>query len=348
MASSATAVGFRAYRLNALAEYLGARCLGDPELLITGIGSLQEALPGHISFVAKSQYADQIEGCGASALIVAPALEHKISHGLVVEDPYLAYAKLTRLFETCPQVPVGVHTTAVIDPAASLGRNVAIGPFCVVEAGVVLGDDVQLFAGVTVGARSQIGAGSVLFSHVVIYHDVLIGKQVRIHANTTIGSDGFGFAPSAQGWQKIHQIGGVVIGDNVEIGSNTSIDRGALSDTRIADGVIIDNQVHIAHNVHVGKNTAIAGCVGIAGSAKIGANCTMGGFVAISGHVEIADNVHFNGASIVTKSISQAGHYSSGVPLQEVRDWRRNAVRFSQLDSWVERIKQLENKKSDD
>lgn len=336
----------KAFTLKALAEFLGGRCIGDETLRITRLASLDDAGPGDLSFVAKAALAKHITPA-AGAYIVGPNLIDRIANGIEVADPYLAYAKVSQLFETCSQIPPGIHPSACVDPRANIAENVAIGPFCVIAANACIGAGVQLSAGVHVGARSQIGEGSIVFPNVVIYHDVIIGKRARIHANTTIGSDGFGFAPSPNGWQKIHQLGGVVVGDDVEIGANTSIDRGALEATEIANGVIIDNQVHIAHNVKIGAHTAIAGCVGIAGSAVVGAHCTMGGFVAISGHVHIADHVHFNGASVVTKSISEPGHYSSGVPLQEVKEWRRNAVRFSQLDSWVERIKALEHPKND-
>jgi UDP-3-O-[3-hydroxymyristoyl] glucosamine N-acyltransferase len=333
----------RAYTLQTLAEYLGGRCIGEGSVCVTRLAPLESAGTGDLSFVAKASLVKLLATAKASAYIVGQELAATVSHGIVVADPYLAYAKVSRLFEVCPQIPRGIHPMACVDASAHIAEDAAIGPFCVIGAEASIGAGAQLSAGVHIGARSQIGAGSYLFPHVVIYHDVIIGQRVRIHANTTIGSDGFGFAPSAQGWQKIHQLGGVLVGDDVEIGANTSIDRGALGATEIAAGVIIDNQVHIAHNVKIGTQTAIAGCVGIAGSAVVGAHCTMGGFVAISGHVEIADHVHFNGASVVTKSISQPGHYSSGVPLQEVKEWRRNAVRFSQLDSWVERIKALEH-----
>jgi UDP-3-O-[3-hydroxymyristoyl] glucosamine N-acyltransferase len=333
----------KAFTLKALADYLGGRCIGDGTVSISRLAPLETAGAGDLSFVAKPALAKLLSNAQASAYIVGPELADRIANGIEIKEPYVAYAKVSKLFELCPSIPRGVHPMACVDPSAVLAADVAIGPFCVIGADAQIGAGVQLASGVHIGARSSIGEGSYLFAHVVIYHDVSIGKRARIHANTTIGSDGFGFAPSANGWQKIHQLGGVVVGDDVEIGANTSIDRGALEATEIAAGVIIDNQVHIAHNVKIGAQTAIAGCVGIAGSAVIGAHCTMGGFVAISGHVEIADHVHFNGASVVTKSISEPGHYSSGVPLQEVKEWRRNAVRFSQLDSWVERIKALEH-----
>lgn len=230
----------------------------------------------------------------------------------------------------------------MVHPSAVIGEGARIGPQCVIEANAHIGKGCQLIAQVFIGEGAHLGEDCVLFPHVVVYHQVQLGHRVRVQANTTLGSDGFGYAPSGHGWQKIHQLGGLIIGNDVEIGANTAIDRGALTPTEIADGAILDNQIHIAHNVKIGKNTAIAGCVGIAGSTHIGANCTMGGFVAINGHLKIGDNVHFNGGSIVTQSIEGPGQYSSGTPLQEAKTWRRNSVRFGQLDEWVKRIKALE------
>lgn len=228
---------------------------------------------------------------------------------------------------------------------ATLGQNIKVAPGCVVEAGAVIGDNTELCAGVVVGPNACVGSDCLLHANVTIAHHCVLGDGVKIHSGTTVGSDGFGYAPNAkEGWVKIHQLGRVVIANNVEIGANCAIDRGAIKDTHIAEGVIIDNLVHIAHNVTIGKRTAIAGCVGIAGSTNIGAGCTMGGFVAINGHLTIGDNVHFNGGTVVTKSISEAGHYASGSPMQDVRSWRRSMVRVTQLDDLASRLKALEKK----
>jgi len=201
---------------------------------------------------------------------------------------------------------------------------------------------VVLQAGVYIGQNSRIGRGSHIYPNVVVYHDVHMGEECIIHSQTALGSDGFGYAPGPGGWEKICQLGGVRIGDRVEIGASTAIDRGALGNTSIADGVIIDNQVHIAHNCSIGKNTAIAACCGVAGSTKIGANCTFAGMVGVVGHIEICDGVHFSGKTLVTKSVTEPGSYSSGIPMSKSQDWRKNAVRFSQLDAIQRRLSKLE------
>jgi UDP-3-O-[3-hydroxymyristoyl] glucosamine N-acyltransferase len=215
----------------------------------------------------------------------------------------------------------------------------------VIEAGAVIGPDVVLGAGVYVGQDSQLGAATRIYPHVAIYHDVHIGEYCIVHSQAVLGADGFGFAPGSDGWEKICQLGGVRIGDRVEIGACTTVDRGTLDHTVIADGAIIDNLVQIAHNCRIGRNTAIAGCAGLAGSTIIGDNCTLSGGVGVVGHLEICDNVHVTGMSMVTKSISEPGSYSSGTPLSATRDWKRNAVRFSQLESIQKRLVGLEKKR---
>ena len=333
------------FTLKDLALIVDAKLHGDASCVINGIGDVQNASASEITFISNKKYLPELANSGASAVLLAEAIEDAaISNQLIVKDPYLAYAKLSVIFDTRPKTTSGIHPSAVVDPTAIIGSNVRIAANCVVEAGVKVGDNSELCAGVVVGGNAVIGADCLLHANVTIAHHCVLGQGVKIHSGTTIGSDGFGYAPSREeGWVKIHQNGRVVIGNNVEIGANCAIDRGAIKDTIIKDGVIIDNLVHIAHNVVIGERTAIAGCVGIAGSTELGAGCTMGGFVAINGHLKIADNVHFNGGTIVTKSISEAGHYASGSPMQDVRTWRKNMVRVSQLDEWVGRIKKLES-----
>ena len=236
----------------------------------------------------------------------------------------------------------GVHATALVADEATLGEGVSIGARACVEPGVVLGDGVIIGAGAYVGHDTQIGDRTQIYPNAVIYHRVKIGSDCTVHSQTVIGADGFGFAPGPEGWEKICQLGSVLIGDRVDIGASSTIDRGALEDTVIADGVIIDDQVHIAHNCRIGKNTAIAGCTGIAGSTTIGENCTLANAVGVSGHLEICDNVHLTGQARVTKSITEPGSYSSGTPLAETREWGRNAVRFTQLDALHKRLAALE------
>jgi UDP-3-O-[3-hydroxymyristoyl] glucosamine N-acyltransferase len=265
---------------------------------------------------------------------------------LRVKNPYLAYAQVSVLFDKKPACTPGVHVSAVVDPSASIAVSACIGPNVVIEANVVVGDKTVIEAGSVIGDHTVIGKQCHIHRNVTVYHSVSMGDRVTIHSGAVIGADGFGFAPKpGGGWQKIHQLGSVSIGSDVDIGANTTIDRGALGDTVIADGVIIDNLVQIAHNVHIGKNTAIAGCVGIAGSASIGANCTLAGGVGLVGHITIADNVHITGMTMVTKSIQEAGSYSAGTPMTTTAEWKRNAVRFSQLDGMAKRLSDLEKNK---
>lgn len=333
------------YLLSELALLLGADVIGDEAVEISGIGDAALAKQGQITFIANKKYLSALAESQASAVLLnAPLPNCTVTNQLIVDDPYLAYAKLTLIFDDRPKTPNAIHPSAVIASTAKVGSNVKIAANCVVEDGAEIGDNTELCAGAVVGPKATLGQSCVLHANVTIAHHCVLGDEVKVHSGTMIGSDGFGYAPSkADGWVKIHQLGRVVIGDRVEIGANCAIDRGAIQDTIIKEGVIIDNLVHIAHNVVIGERTAIAGCVGIAGSTTIGAGCTMGGFVAINGHLTIADNVHFNGGTVVTKSIDEAGHYASGSPMQDARTWRRTMVRIGQLDEWVGRIKALEN-----
>lgn len=320
---------------------------GDPELSITGLAPLDSARQGDISFISSEQYVRYLRDTSASAVILPAQLAADCATDcLITDNPYLAYAKISRLFERAPVAKPGIHAGANVDPGATIGKQVSIGPACCVEAGAHIADGVVLGGGAFVGAGARIGEGSRIAANATICHGVIIGARVRIHSGAVVGADGFGFARSTEGWVKIHQLGSVVIGDDVEIGACTSIDRGALQNTVISRRVIIDNQVQIAHNVEIGENTAIAGCVGIAGSAKIGANCSLGGGVGIAGHLTIADNVTITGMTLVSKSITEAGVYSSGTALSRHAAWQKNAVRFLQLDKLHKRVVALEKKLS--
>lgn len=333
----------KSYSLSWLADYLGGEWRGNPQAEVDAIGNLISATESQLSFLNKKQYAQYLDKTKAGIVIIKhdqDAPDHL--NTIRVADAYQAYAKISGLFDQRIKGLAGIHPSAVVHETAEIAESASIGANCVVEAYAVVGAHTHLLAGVVVGTCARIGADSLIYPNTVVYHGVTIGDRVTIHACSAIGSDGFGFAPSKTGWIKIHQLGAVVVGNDVEIGSCTSIDRGAIDDTVIEDGVIIDNQVHIAHNVHIGRSTAIAGCVGIAGSTHIGAHCTIGGFVAINGHLTIGDNVHFNGGTVVTKSVKEAGLYSSGTIMQDAKSWRKNAVRLSQLDEWIERIKKLE------
>lgn len=330
------------YTLRHIGNFLGAELVGDGQHVVGAIAPLGVADQYSISFVASEKYLSVVENCKAGCLILKPAYADAFSgNKLLVEDPYLAYAKISALFEKRISI-TGVHSTAVVSSTALLGENVAVGANCVIGDNVSIGSGCEILAGTVIGDNTTIGSDCLLHANVTIYSGITIGDRVIIHSGTAIGSDGFGFAPSASGWQKIHQIGGVIIGNDVEIGACTAIDRGAIEDTVIEDGVIIDNQVHIAHNVRIGKRSAIAGCVGIAGSTTIGADCTVAGAVAINGHIEIADNTHFHGGTIVTKGNDTGGQFASATPLMDVKKWRRNSVRYTQLDDLASRLKHLE------
>lgn len=341
------------YSLADIAERFSLRLAGrsgvsvNPGQLVTGLATLPCASDTQLGFFANVAYRKQLQDTRAAAVILKEnAMEDCPVPCLLAENPYLAYARVSALFDMAPLPGPGIHPSAVIDPSATVAPSARIGPHCVVAAHAVIGDDAVLNAGCFIGEASIVGARSSLHARVTLYHNVILGESVVIHSGTVIGADGFGFAPDfsagGAGWCKIHQLGGVRIGNRVEIGANTCIDRGALDDTVIGDGVIIDNLVQIAHNVKIGNNTAIAACTGIAGSTEIGQHCTIAGAVGIVGHLKIANRVHITAKSLVTGSITEPGSYSSGTALSPTTAWRRNAVRFSQLDSLFQRVRTLE------
>lgn len=312
---------------------------------INSLATLANAKSGQIAFLANRKYVSQLCDTKASAVIISPeALPQCPVNALVMDNPYMGYALLANLLDTTPAVANGIHKSAVIADDIILGDNVSIGANSVIESGVHLGDNVSIGAGCFIGEKVSIGNGTRLWSNISIYHHVVIGKACLIQANTVIGSDGFGYAPvSGQyKWHKIPQLGSVVIGDNVEIGASTTIDRGALENTIIKDGVILDNQIQIAHNVIIGENTAMAACSVIAGSTVIGKNCTIAGLVGINGHINITDNCVFTGMAMVTKAITSAGVYSSGMPAAPNKEWNKTNARVKRLDSLIDRVKALE------
>lgn len=331
------------YTLGELAGILQLECTGEPGRRIAGLASLSGAGPEHLSFLANNRFLSQLQQTRAGAVILRPEQRDRCPTDCLLSDnPYLSYARASRLFSRAPSVAAGVHPAAIVHPSARLGDAVSIGPGAVIEAGVAIADGAVVGAACTVGADSRIGSRTRLYPQVSVYHGVSIGADCIVHSHAVIGADGFGFAPGPEGWEKIMQLGGVVIGDGVEIGAGTTIDRGALDDTVIGDGVILDNQVQVAHNCRIGKNTAIAGCTGLAGSTIIGENCTLAGAVGVVGHLEICDNVHVTAMSLVTGSITEPGSWSSGIPIAPSREWKRNAVRFSQLESIHRRLVLLE------
>ncbi|GIZ11349.1 UDP-3-O-(3-hydroxymyristoyl)glucosamine N-acyltransferase [Pseudomonas sp. NCCP-436] len=332
-----------AFTLGQLAERLGAALRGAEGRIITGLATLQDAGPEQLSFLANAQYRKYLANTGAGAvLLTATDAEGYAGDALIVANPYLAYARLSHLFDPKPVAPAGIHPTAQVAGDAEVDPSASIGPYAVIESAARIGAGVRVGAHCVVGARSVIGEDGWLAPRVTLYHDVKIGRRVVIQSGAVIGGEGFGFASDKGVWQKIAQIGGVSIGDDVEIGANTTIDRGALSDTLIGNGVKLDNQIMIAHNVQIGDNTAMAGCCGISGSTKIGRNCMIAGGVGMVGHIEVCDNVFVTGMTMVTRSITEPGAYSSGTAMQPAGEWKKSAARIRQLDEMARRLRELE------
>jgi UDP-3-O-[3-hydroxymyristoyl] glucosamine N-acyltransferase len=329
--------------LGDLAHKLGLSLRGDPSLVLHGLAPLDTAASGELSFFSDKRYLKHLTTTRASALIIAPEfLDDYPDAALISDNPYLSYAHASVIFDDRPTPKPGIHASAVVEPGVDLGVGVSIGAHSSIGEGSVLGDQVVIGPGTIVGPGCRIGARSQLYARVVLYDDVVLGVDCRVHSGAVLGADGFGYAPNDGGWSRIHQLGGVRLGDRVEVGANTCIDRGALGNTVLADDVIIDNQVQIAHNVEIGKGSAVAACTGIAGSTSIGSGCTIAGAVGIVGHLNIVDNVHITAMSLVTRSIDSPGSYSSGTQIGATREWRRNAVRFSQLDTMHRRLQELE------
>lgn len=332
---------------------LGGDLVGASDIEITRLGPLEGADSGTLSFLSNVRYQSQLQTTAAACVIVAPAFADAAAArgaAIVTPDPYLYFARLTQWWaaRVRPQAPARIHPSAVIDPSAVLGEGVDIGALAVVEAGVTIGAGARIGAHCVIERRAQIGAGTRLAARVTIGFDSRIGAHCIIHGGAVIGADGFGFAPvkSADGgrWEKIEQLGAVQIGDDVEIGANTCIDRGALDDTVIGDGVKLDNLIQIGHNVRIGAHTAIAGCVAVAGSTRIGAHCTVGGAASIVGHLQIADHVHISACTLITRSIAKPGQYTGVFPFDDNASWEKNAATLRQLYSLRERLKALEKK----
>lgn len=323
----------RQFCLEDLARLVQGEFVGQSDLQLEGLASLDLAQARHLAFVNADKYLDQAQASKAGALIVTASLKNQLSNHhnfIVVANPYLAFAILTHVFEKkCEQK--GIEDTAQIHPSAIIAQSAYIGHYVVIGEKCIVGEQTIIQSHVKIDHDVEIGQQCFIDSHVTLTGETKIGNRVRIHANTVIGSEGFGFAPYQGKWHRIAQLGSVKIGHDVRIGSNCSIDRGALDDTILEDGVIIDNLVQIAHNVKIGTNTALAAKCGIAGSTIIGKNCVLAGGVGVVGHINIADNVTITGMSMVTKSISEAGSYSSGTPMLESLPWKRAAIRFKQL-----------------
>ena len=335
--------------LGEIAQALGGELIGSPGLRIDRLGPLEGATPSTLSFLANPRYASQLAQTAAGCVIVAPAFKEAATQrgaAIVTDDPYLYFARLTQWWaqRVRPAPEPGVHPSAVVAASARLGQGVRIEALAVIEDEVEIGDGAVIGAHSVVGRGSRIGAGTRLAPRVTVMHGCTIGQRCIIHSGAVIGADGFGFAPEAGRWVKIEQLGGVRIGDGVEVGANTCIDRGALEDTVIADGVKLDNLIQIAHNVQVGEHTAMAGCVGVAGSTRIGAHCTIAGGVGIAGHLTLADNVHVTGMSLVSRSLLKPGVYSGAFPIDDNKEWEKNAATVRQLHALRERLRALEKK----
>ena len=326
-----------------LASRFAGEVRGNSSLEIRGVASLASAGAHDISYLAGKKYYAALAKTDAGAVILAAQdAAHFTRTCLVVDNPRLCFAKVSTFLNPHAPMEPGVHATAFVDARATVASSAYIGPCSVIEADAVVDDNVFVGAACYLGRRAHVGENSWLHAQVVISHDCIVGANCTIHPGVVIGGDGFGYVRDGERWLKIPQLGNVRIGDDVEIGANSTIDRGALDDTIIDNGVKLDNLMHIAHNVYVGKHTAMAAQVGIAGSTSIGSGCAIGGQAGIIDNLEIADNVQITAGSLVTSSINQAGVYSSSLKAQPAEKWKRNAARLSQLDGLTRRLRQLE------
>ncbi len=333
------------FRLVEIVSRFGGELIGDPDVSIGRLATLQSAGPGDLSFLAQAKYRPQLRTTRAAAVVLARSERDATSlPRILCEDPYLYFARVAQLFTGADSAVAGAHPAAVIDPEASLAGSAAVGAGSYIGPRARLGERVVIGPGCYIGAGAEIGDDARLHALVSVYHECLIGKRAVIHSGAVIGADGFGMARDGERWVKIPQVGRVVIGDDVEIGANTTIDRGALDDTVIEEGVKLDNQIQIGHNVRVGAHTAMAGCVGVAGSARIGRHCTVGGGAVILGHLEIADGVNISAATLVTKSIPRAGTYTGAYPIAANREWARSAAHLRNLDKLAGKVRDLEKR----
>lgn len=331
------------YSLGELARQLDLTLVGDPDVRVSRIATLADAGPGDLCFYADKKYRTDLGLTRAGAVILGPEDKSLSPVPILIGDnPYLAYARAGWLLHPPPTMSVGRHPSAVVAPGVQVDPSAWIGPGCVVEEGVEIGPRAFIGPGSVIGAHCSIGQEARLVARVTLCPGVRIGRRALLQPGCVIGRDGFGFARDGRRWFRMPQLGGVVIGDDVEIGANSCVDRGALTDTLIEAGAKIDNLIQIGHNCHIGENTAMAACSGISGSTHIGRDCTIGGAVGMAGHLKIGDNVHFTGMAMVTRSFPEPGVYSSGIPAMSNADWRRNAARFRHLDELTRRVKDLE------
>lgn len=336
------------FSLGDLADAVGAKLLGDPKTTITGVGTLQGAQSGEISFLSNPAYRRYLSTTQASAVLLyeKDAADCPVS-ALVSENPYLAYAKVAEKLFPHEAFTPGVDVTAVVGESSSIDSGAWIGPCSVIGEGVRIESGVYIGPGCVVEDNCRIGANTRLVANVTLCHDTRLGERCLIHPGAVLGADGFGLANDEGRWLKVPQLGRVWVGDDVEIGANTTIDRGALEDTILHDGVKLDNLIQIAHNVEIGRSTAMAGCSAVAGSTKIGSHCTIGGQTGLVGHLTIGDNVHFSAATLVTRSFREAGYYSGNLPAMENGAWKRVVARLRNLESMAKQMKFLKKKHLD-
>jgi UDP-3-O-[3-hydroxymyristoyl] glucosamine N-acyltransferase len=322
------------FSLGELAVRFGLTLRGEPGMTVRSVATLSRAGSGSLSFLANSRYRKQLETTRASAVLLnADDAAHCPVAALIDPNPYLAYARIAALIHPEVSPTPGIHPTAVVASGARVAASASVGPLAVIEVDARIGERVSIGPGCIIQRGASIGADSNLLSRVNLYPGVTLGQRCILHAGAVVGADGFGFAPNGGTWVKVPQVGSVRIGDDVEIGANTTIDRGALDDTVIENGVKLDNQIQVGHNVIIGAHTAIAACTGISGSTVLGQRCMIGGMVGFAGHLTIADDVVVTGCSLVSASIKKSGSYSSGMPTVETRLWRRMVAHLRRLDS---------------
>jgi UDP-3-O-[3-hydroxymyristoyl] glucosamine N-acyltransferase len=331
------------YSLREIVDLYGGELVGDPQIRVSRVGTLENAGEGSIAFLANPRYLRQLSDTQAAAVIVAPASREGTQAARIVHDnPYLYFARVSALLRPPPRARPGVHPTAIVACDAQVDPSAEIGAQCWIAAGVRVGAGTIVGAGSRLAENVHMGRDCLLHAGVTMYSDCTLGDRVIVHSGVVIGADGFGIAFDEDHWVKVPQIGRVRVGDDVEIGANTTIDRGAIDDTVIEEGVKLDNQIQIAHNVRIGAHTAIAACTGIAGSVQIGRYCRIGGAVGIAGHVNICDRVEISGHTSITKSIDQPGVYSGVYPFEPNRQWRRNAAQVRHLAEIARRVSALE------
>ncbi|MDH3693725.1 MAG: UDP-3-O-(3-hydroxymyristoyl)glucosamine N-acyltransferase [Gammaproteobacteria bacterium] len=330
-------------KLTELAFHVNGEVKGDAEKKIDSVASISRARENSLTFFVKNRAVGDLRNTKAGVVLLTPEFSEQCEcNRIVVDDPYAAFAKVARLLHPHPSVVSGIHASAIVSDSAEIAATASIGPLCVVGNNTVIGERVMLGAHCAIGANVTIGDDSRLHDRITICSDSVIGQRCEIMPGVVIGGDGFGYAEDDGKWLKIPQLGRVVIGDDVDIGANTTIDRAALDDTSIGDGVKLDNQIQIAHNVQIGEHTIMAGCTAVAGSASIGKRCRFGGHASILGQLEIVDDVYVNATSVVTRSIKTAGIYSSAIAVQENNRWQKVAGRLHRLNELAERVHKLE------